>query len=172
MNSKVCIKPSLIPGANEGLFSKVDVGPGVVMSFYSGIRLSPAEVDKRDWSKNCNTMVLDDETILDVPEPYCSSQFYCATLGHKVNHSFNPNCEFDSFQHPRFGTIKCLRTLSYITKGDELTAGYGYENNDITLESLGEILEMPDWYRELWLNYQKELEKSAENLFRRPFQQH
>ena len=37
-----------------------------------------------------------------------------------------PNCEFDDFDHPRFGPIKCIATMRPINKGEELTINYGY----------------------------------------------
>ena len=41
-------------------------------------------------------------------------------------HSFTPNCEFDDFDHPRFGKIKCIATMRPINKGEELTINYDY----------------------------------------------
>jgi len=53
------------------------------------------QVDSRDWALNGNTISLDDETVIDVPEPYNHAAKYCASLGHKANHSFTPNCIYD-----------------------------------------------------------------------------
>jgi SET domain-containing protein len=43
-----------------------------------------------------------------------------------VNHSDKPNVEFEFMVHPRFGEIKCLRTLRSIRAGEELLVDYGY----------------------------------------------
>lgn len=53
------------------------------------------QVDSRDWALNGNTLSLDEETVIDVPEPYNHVSKYCASLGHKANHSFTPNCIYD-----------------------------------------------------------------------------
>ena len=66
--------------------------------------------------------------VIDVPPEWASTTNYCATLGHKVNHSFAPhaNLEFDFSEHPRFGMIRCARTLRDIDEGEELLWDYGY----------------------------------------------
>lgn len=53
------------------------------------------QVDARDWSLNGNTISLDEDTVIDVPEPFNRTENYCASLGHKANHSFTPNCKYD-----------------------------------------------------------------------------
>lgn len=53
------------------------------------------QVDGRDWALNGNTLSLDEETVIDVPAPYSHVSKYCASLGHKANHSFTPNCIYD-----------------------------------------------------------------------------
>ena len=42
-----------------------------------------------------------------------STAAYCATLGHKCNHSFNPNCHFSQYNHPRW-SLNILRFLGVI----------------------------------------------------------
>ena len=99
---RVCVKKSLIDNAGEGLFARVDLKADEVASFYNGVRLSHDEVDSRDWSVNGNTLSLDDDTVIDVPAEYATTGVYCATLGHKANHSKDPNCKYDVFYHPRY----------------------------------------------------------------------
>lgn len=53
------------------------------------------QVDSRDWALNGNTISLDDDTVIDVPPPFDAVKRYCASLGHKANHSFTPNCRYD-----------------------------------------------------------------------------
>ena len=55
-----------------------------------------------------------------------STSQYKASLGHKICHSFKPNCEYDNFDHPRFGPIVAAISLIPITKGEEILASYGY----------------------------------------------
>ena len=47
---------------------------------------------------------------MDIPERYRSFVDYRTTLGHKVNHKFNPdtNTEFWVVKHPLFGPIVAL----------------------------------------------------------------
>ncbi|KAM9329635.1 histone-lysine N-methyltransferase SETD7 [Gastrophryne carolinensis] len=143
-SERVYVAPSMISNAGEGLYAKVAAGPNTVMSFYNGVRITHQEVDSRDWSYNGNTISLDEETVIDVPEPYSKTNNYCASLGHKANHSFTPNCMYDAFVHPRFGPIKCIRTISAVEKDEELTVSYGYDQC-----SEGQAgPEAPEWYQQ------------------------
>ena len=139
---RVYVSRSLIPGADEGLFAKVDCCEGEVVSFYNGIRLTHEEVDAREWALNGNTISLNAETVLDVPAEYSSVDVYCASLGHKANHSEEPNCEYAPFTHPRFGAIKIIRTLRAVREGEELTCNYGY-NHKMPGTSTDDL---PNWY--------------------------
>ncbi|XP_041041223.1 histone-lysine N-methyltransferase SETD7 isoform X3 [Carcharodon carcharias] len=142
-NERVYVAESLIPNAGEGLFAKVAAEPDTVMAFYNGMRLTHEEVDSRDWSINGNTISLDGDTVLDVPEPYNSTKRYCASLGHKANHSFTPNCSYATFIHPRFGPIKSIRTIQAVQKDEELTVAYGYDHYSAGKGGP----EAPDWYK-------------------------
>ncbi|XP_043982095.1 histone-lysine N-methyltransferase SETD7 [Gambusia affinis] len=142
-SQRVLVAESLINGAGQGLFAKAAAEPGTVMAFYNGVRITHSEVDSRDWALNGNTISLDDDTVIDVPQPFDQTERYCASLGHKANHSFTPNCQYELFVHPRFGPIKCIRTLRAVQKDEELTVAYGYDH-----ESLGKNgPEVPDWYK-------------------------
>nr|XP_058923536.1 histone-lysine N-methyltransferase SETD7 isoform X4 [Kogia breviceps] len=121
-SERVYVAESLISSAGEGLFSKVD---------------------SRDWALNGNTLSLDEETVIDVPEPYNRVSKYCASLGHKANHSFTPNCIYDMFVHPRFGPIKCIRTLRAVEADEELTVAYGYDHSPPGKSGP----EAPEWYQ-------------------------
>ena len=39
---------------------------------------------------------------MDIPMELRDTSVYCATSAHKINHSFQPNCRFSRFNHPRF----------------------------------------------------------------------
>lgn len=139
--AKVLVKQSNIQRAGEGLFARTDLEEGEVVSFYNGIRLTHKEVDGREWSLNGNTISLDDDCVLDVPSQWSTLESYKATLGHKANHSFNPNCIYDLFHHPRFGPIKCIRTLRSINSDEELTCCYDYNH-----QKPDSSADLPEWY--------------------------
>ncbi|XP_054453978.1 histone-lysine N-methyltransferase SETD7 isoform X1 [Anoplopoma fimbria] len=150
-SQRVFVADSMIKAAGEGLFSKSDADADTVMAFYNGVRITHSEVDSRDWALNGNTISLDEDTVIDVPRPFDQTERYCASLGHKANHSFKPNCKYDPFVHPRFGPIKCVRTLRAVQKDEELTVAYGYDhqtpgNNDP---------EAPDWYKQELKEFQQ-----------------
>lgn len=44
------------------------------------------------------------------------------------------------FNHPRFGAIKCIRTIQHVKPGDELIVAYGYDHSKLDTDA-------PDWYR-------------------------
>ncbi|XP_073511923.1 histone-lysine N-methyltransferase SETD7 isoform X2 [Phyllobates terribilis] len=143
-SERVYVAVSMISNAGEGLYANISTGPRTVMSFYNGVRITHQEVDSRDWSLNGNTISLDDETVIDVPDPYNKTTKYYASLGHKANHSFSPNCIYDTFVHPRFGHIKCIRTIAAVEKDEELTVAYGYDHNSAGKNGP----EAPEWYRQ------------------------
>ncbi|CAF91934.1 unnamed protein product, partial [Tetraodon nigroviridis] len=150
-SQRVFVADSLIKGAGQGLFAKVDAEANTVMSFYNGVRITHTEVDSRDWALNGNTISLDEDTVIDVPQPFDAVKIYCASLGHKANHSFTPNCKYEPFVHPRFGPIKCIRTIKSVKKDEELVVAYGY-----THESTGgKGPEAPDWYKQSLEEFQQ-----------------
>uniref|UniRef100_A0A3B4X3I8 Histone-lysine N-methyltransferase SETD7 n=1 Tax=Seriola lalandi dorsalis TaxID=1841481 RepID=A0A3B4X3I8_SERLL len=130
--------------SGQGLFAKTDAETDTVMAFYNGVRITHSEVDSRDWALNGNTISLDKDTVIDVPEPFDHTERYCASLAHKANHSFTPNCKYDPYVHPRFGPIKCIRTLRAVKKGEELTVAYGYDHGLMGKNGP----EAPDWYKQ------------------------
>ena len=129
-------KSKVADGSGEGLFARRDFGPNELCAYYNGVRLSHSVVDGRPWSANSNTMSLDETTVLDVPAPFDDVSFYCASLGHKANHSHQDkvNAEYAPVFNPRFGNIKCVRSIKPIKAGEEICVDYGY------------TLEKPDWY--------------------------
>lgn len=149
-SERVYVAVSMISNAGEGLYAKISVGPHTVMSFYNGVRITHQQVDSRDWSLNGNTISLDDETVIDVPDPYNMTTKYCASLGHKANHSFSPNCMYDTFVHPRFGPIKCIRTIMAVEKDDELTVAYGYDHSSAGKNGP----EAPEWYQQQLMEFE------------------
>lgn len=119
-------RPSSIPGAGEGLFAVRALAAGEIACFYSGIRIAHAVVNGRGWEENDNTLSVDADTVVDVPPACVPTANYSATLGHKANHSFTPNARYEPFEHPRFGSIKCVRATQRVAKGAEVTCHYDY----------------------------------------------
>lgn len=53
--------------------------------------------------------------MIDVPQPFDQTERYCASLGHKANHSFTPNCKYDPWVHTaRRRGEKAAASLKYI----------------------------------------------------------
>jgi len=136
--SLVRVGESTVPGSGEGLFAARDIPSGTVLSFYNGVRFHDCHAFN-DWEHNSYKIRLNEKRkqILDIPPASRSLQAYSATLAHKVNHSFFPNCRFSDFAHPRFGRILCVKASKALRAGDELFCNYGYSATDC-----------PVWYKE------------------------
>ncbi len=90
----VYVKSSGLDNAGEGLYAKADIEEGRVFSLYNGIRRKASRDNAGDKDPNTNfdyRMRLNGDTDIDVPGDWTSLENYCATLGHKANHSFEPN---------------------------------------------------------------------------------
>ena len=79
------VKPSTVPFANEGLFSRRSVGEGQILAFYNGIRREAKGTwDAPDWVKSAYRIF--DPTrkkgALDIPPEYIEYKNYCASLSH------------------------------------------------------------------------------------------
>ena len=127
---------SLGPQAGEGLFARVDLPAGVCVSFYNGVKQAEEETERRHWCHNGNCIALDEAAgiDIDVPQQLATTDVYCASLGHKANHTFDKqqqNCEYWHYYHPRQGHIKCVRVrpdrVGGVKAGEELLVEYGYD---------------------------------------------
>lgn len=128
------VRESRVPGAGEGLFAVRDVGVGESVAYFAGVRVPATETSARsDYS----ILLGDGETALDVPPHLRSTQEYCASLGHKVCHSFSPNAAYSHAAHPLFGRIRSISAVRPIAAGDEVTCDYKYNWE-----------RAPDWYKE------------------------
>ena len=141
-SSWVKVQPSSVEGADEGLFTRQNVEPNTILSFYNGIRLQTHEMtDMPDWADNAYRIF--DPTrksgTIDIPKEFIESDNYCASLAHKTNHSFMPNAELVIFDHIRFGLIPCILSTQDIPENQEIFVHYGYELDDC-----------PVWYEESW----------------------
>merc|ERR1719481_755531 len=155
------VQPSLIPKAAYGLFLARSVIAGEIVAFYSGFVIncesSLRALDRRELSdqaehdRNMYNIALDlgqeENLCIDIPTHMGNDvSLYNATLGHKVNHSFEPNSEFVLFSaHPVLGTVMALAALEDLDQGIELTVNYGY---NYTAEP-----DQPEWFVEQWKQY-------------------
>lgn len=137
------VRTSTIPKAGDGLFAKVNIDCGTVISFYNGVRV-PCTEDSHDLADDNYRIALDEDLDLDIPTDMTSIKEYNATLGHKICHSFTPNTELETFYHPRFGIIKCLISVKEIEEGEEIFVNYQYS-----------LSCSPDWYKVSWAKHQK-----------------
>ncbi|CAG9464201.1 unnamed protein product [Pedinophyceae sp. YPF-701] len=180
----VRVGASRIAGAGEGLFARRDVSAGELCALYSGMRCAQAEVDAREWDACENTLSLDagqeglsdgedmdvDAPVMDVPSGGGRrAPRYCASLGHKANHSFLNNARYAPLFHPRHGAIKCVRAIKDIPAGQEITVRYDYDhgwgnwprpNKPVSardarvMRDIMRTVAAPEWYVELlrqWL---------------------
>jgi len=138
----VVCAPSRINGAGDGLFAAKDLPAGRVIAYYNGVRVEPGQ---KYSANNCDYQIYvdwgdtDRSAFVDVPQKCADAGVYHASLAHKANHSFQPNCRFVPVEHPRFGRIPALFTLEAVPAGMELFAHYKY---DTALA--------PRWYLEAW----------------------
>ena len=141
--SMVEVRQSMVEGAEEGLFSRKEVTAGAVLAFYNGIRREKPQDSNPAWREEENAYKIFDPTnkagVVDIPGHFRSLDNYCASLAHKTNHSFIPNCEFGEFHHPRFGLVPCLQAIHSIAAGEEIFVWYGYE-----------LDYCPAWYMDAW----------------------
>lgn len=136
-SERVHVGPSTLAGAGEGLFASCRMLKGEVVAFYNGFRIPHAEVDARDWCDCSNTISLDEDDVIDVPQQFADTRVYAASLAHKANCQIEReknNSRYDTFEHPRFGFIKCIRLVRDVEEGEEIFVDYDYNT------------EWPDWY--------------------------
>ena len=81
---------------------------------------------------------------MDIPEEYICLNNYRASLGHKINHSFKPNCKWEVIEHPVFGRIPKIITLVDVPAEEELTCHYMIDMKE------AERSERLRWYVEAW----------------------
>ena len=141
------VKTSLIEDAGQGLFARQNVKQGKVVAYFNGIRTSsenytkssdysistsqPVSLSKMPNSSNESYKVLENKSsenviMFDIPEEYRSTEKYCATLAHKICHSFQPNAIYHYAFHPRFGFIRSAIASRDIKECEEITCDYKY----------------------------------------------
>mgnify|MGYP001161651556 FL=1 len=116
----VRVRSSGVEGGGDGLFAQKDLAKGSMVAFYNGVRLPYRVGVKEEWATSGYKIYINADyesgERMDIPEECQSLDVYCATLGHKLNHSFRPNCEEWFIDHPRFGR-KNIFLFYYIPSG-------------------------------------------------------
>merc|ERR1711892_176704 len=142
---------SRIAGGGEGLYAKKEIAAGRVVAYYNGIRMKAGENSPYDedtgyaifveWHKGSKDVYKKGDH-MDLPPQYQSSTAYRASLAHKLNHSFTPNCCWTNADHPCFCFVPSVSTMEGVKEGEELTIHYS-----IDMENA------PEWYLECWDNH-------------------
>ena len=115
----VTCRPSRLPtGAGDGLFALRDIPEKTIISYYNGIRLLPGE---SYTTTSCNYQIYvdwsntDESPYIDIPKECVDATSYCASLAHKANHGFKPNCRYVPADHPRY-MITIVNDKNYRSK--------------------------------------------------------
>jgi len=143
------VRGSCMEGGGEGVFARHTLQKGAVALIFNGYKV-PLGESNIEWEKETEESLYDrlaynihmpqeEDFFLDFPPSKADLRVYCASLGHKVNHSFVPNAEFSTIYHPRWGRVRSVVTLREVASGEELLVDYGYD-----------LIRCPAWFRQLW----------------------
>ena len=154
-SNMVYVANSLLPQGGEGLFAKKDIESKELLSLFNGVRLNTSSLHAK-YGESDYRIRLHADIDLDIPDGYQALDKYCATLGHKANHSCVPNAEWALVEHPRFGLIRGLNSIEKIKKDDEILINYQMN-----------LADAPDWYKMVWLRHQREFKKMNEDAINR-----
>ena len=101
----VICRPSNLPqGAGDGLYALRDIPEKTIVAYYNGIRLMPGETytsTSYNYQIYVDWLNTDDSPSIDIPRECVDAGSYCASLAHKANHGFKPNCRYVPADHPR-----------------------------------------------------------------------
>lgn len=142
-STTVYVKESKTPGAEEGLFAARGLKCNTVAAFYNGIRKEKPANSATTWQDNAYKIFdpVNKKGVIDIRPEFQELSAWSASLAHKTNHSFLPNCEFSEINHPRWGLVPCLVTRQDVRQDEELLVWYGYD-----------LDYCPDWYKDAWEN--------------------
>ena len=117
-----------------------------MVAFYNGVRLPYEPGQKENWETSGYKIFVNADHSsgerIDLPGDLIETTNYCATLGHKMNHSFDYNCTEWFFDHPRHGVVPCAQAQRQIAAGEELLLHYGYDPGNC-----------PSWYSTMLMFY-------------------
>ena len=131
------VKNSLISNAGQGLFAKRPIDKGQIVAYFHGIPSVSSSMYCYKYSEYSISHHDGNTDVIDIPEDCRNTEKYCATLAHKICHSFGPNAQYSYAFHPRFGRIRCVKAIKYIQKDEEITCNYKYK-----------LEKAPEWYKE------------------------
>ena len=133
---------SAVQNAGEGVFAITDIPEDTFVCFYHGIYLQEGQNSPQE---NCEYQIFLDWHLapaspsLDILPDAAAYKDYKASLGHKVNHNWEPNCMYSKYNHPVFGhTALGIKTIRRVERREELTTNYRYDADNC-----------PDWYAQL-----------------------
>jgi len=155
-DQKIYVSDSMLPQGGEGLFAKRDIEKREVVALYNGIKFKSSTYASEHMPRSDYRIRLNGDLDMDIPKGYHLTSQYCATLAHKANHSFVPNCEWTLFEHPRFGLIRALTAQKAIPKEEEILVNY-----------MMTIAKSPDWYRVVWLQHMRVVKKGDDKAIQR-----
>jgi len=146
-SSILFVGPSQLEGGGEGAYAKKEIPARTVVAYYNGVRMQAGQSFPYEdtgysifveWNRKSMYGYKNGDH-MDLPPKYHSSVNYMASLAHKLNHSFAPNCTWTNADHPCFGFVPSITTIQQVNVGEELTIHYM-----IDMENA------PDWYMESW----------------------
>jgi hypothetical protein len=125
-------------GGGQGVFAKRALPAGITAAVFNGFRVPLLEVvggqaedvgDEEHYARLAYNIHMphEEDFYIDIPPGQADLWVYCASLGHKVNHSFIPNCQFGTMHHPRWGRVRTVTTIRPVGEGEELLVDYGYD---------------------------------------------
>jgi len=155
-DTKVEVKVSNLPQGGEGLFAKKDIEKREIVALYNGIKVKTSTYAADHMPRSDYRIRLNADIDMDIPNGFEQTEKYCATLAHKTNHSFTPNCEWTLFESPRFGLIRSITAQKPIKAGEEILINY-----QMTLAK------SPDWYRVIWLQHMRKVKRNDDGAIQR-----
>ncbi|TRY68905.1 hypothetical protein TCAL_03794 [Tigriopus californicus] len=154
--SIVEVKDSNLPQGGDGLFAKCHLPKKSLICLFNGIRMKLTTYAAEHMPPSDYRIRLNADIDLDIPDDCVSLKKYCATLGHKANHSLTPNAEWCLVEHPRFGLIRGLNSQRDIAAGEEILVNYQMN-----------LADAPEWYQKVWLKHQREHKKMNDHSIMR-----
>jgi len=155
-DKRVYVSDSLLPQGGEGLFAKKDIDKKETVALYNGIKFKSSTYAAEHMPHSDYRIRLNGDLDMDIPKGFHLTTQYSATLAHKANHSFTPNCEWTLFEHPRFGLIRALTSVKPIARGEEILVNY-----------MMTLAKSPDWYRVVWLQHMRVVKRGDDKAIQR-----
>jgi len=151
-STTLMVGQSGVEGGGDGAYAKKDLAIGAVVAYYNGIRLQAGERSPFHDTGYAIFVETNRKTLygkksgdhMDMQPQYHSYDNYQASLAHKLNHSFTPNCTWATADHPCFGFVPSVVAIEEVKAGEELTIHYMMDMEDA-----------PEWYMDCWDTHSK-----------------